>query len=73
MKIQMEKLQCILTCEVEKRSNVQIDLSVKESDLKDCQQQYTTLSDELKQLKQQHKEKVRCPLPPPPRNNYYLL
>ena len=58
LQVQMEKLQCTLACETEKNSSIQIDLSMKESDFKECQQQCTTLNNELMQLKQQHKETV---------------
>ena len=58
LQVQIEKLQCTLACETEKTSSIQIDLSMKESDLKECQLQCTTLNNELMQLKQQHKETV---------------
>jgi hypothetical protein len=58
LQVQMEKLQCTLACETEKNSSIQIDLSMKESDFKECQLQRITLNNELMQLKQQHKETV---------------
>ena len=57
----MEKLQCTLVCEMEKNSNLQIDLSVAESDLNSLGQKCISLNDELVQCKQQHKEIVCKP------------
>lgn len=56
--VHMEKLQCTLTCETEKNSSLQIDLSMTERDLSDLQQKYNALDGEMMQLKQQHKETV---------------
>lgn len=58
MQVQIERLQCTLACEKEKNSNLLIDLSMKESDLKDCQEQCAAQNSELLQVKQQHKETV---------------
>ena len=53
-----ENLQCTLDCETEKNSDLQIDVSVTESGLKDFQQQCVLLDSKLIQLKQQHRETV---------------
>ena len=58
MQVRLEGLQCSLTCESEKNSGLQIDLSTRESDLKDLQSQRFALNKELMESKQQHKEIV---------------
>ena len=65
MQVQLERLNCSLTCESERNSTLQIDVSTKEGELKDLQQQCSTLSKELEEFKQQHKEivsKANCSL-----------